>query len=43
MDFAIVFALFCDYAPLWLVLHYATQHRRAQGLSHGEEKLLSDL
>lgn len=30
-------------APLWLILHYTTKRRQAQGLTREDEKMLSDL
>ena len=39
-----VFAIFCIFvAPLWLIMHYATQRRHAQSLTREDEKMLSDL
>jgi phage shock protein B len=39
-----LFALFCIFiAPLWLILHYSTRRRQAQGLTREDEKMLSDL
>lgn len=44
MDFTAIFAIFCVFvAPLWLIMHYSTQRRRAQGLTREDEKMLSDL
>jgi phage shock protein B len=44
MDFTPIFAIFCIFvAPLWLILHYTTQRRRAQSLTREDEKMLSDL
>ena len=44
MDVTVVFVIFCIFvAPLWLILHYTTQRRRAQGLTGEDEKMLSDL
>ena len=44
MDVTAVFVIFCIFvAPLWLILHYTTQRRRAQGLTGEDEKMLSDL
>jgi len=43
-DFTAIFALFCIFiAPLWLILHYTTKRRQAQGLSREDEKMLSEL
>lgn len=43
-DFTGIFAIFCIFvAPLWLIMHYTTQRRRAQGLTGEDEKMLSDL
>ncbi len=37
-------SLFCIFvAPLWLILHYTTKRRQAQGLTREDEKMLSDL
>jgi phage shock protein B len=39
-----IFALFCVFiAPLWMILHYATRRRQAQGLTREDEKTLSEL
>lgn len=39
-----IFALFCVFiGPLWLILHYTTKRRQAQGLTHEDEKMLADL
>ena len=44
MDFTVIFAIFCIFvAPLWLIMHYTTQRRRAQNLTREDEKMLSDL
>jgi phage shock protein B len=44
MDFTAIFAIFCVFvAPLWLIMHYTTQRRRAQCLTREDEKMLSDL
>ncbi|MBN8713019.1 MAG: envelope stress response membrane protein PspB [Xanthomonadales bacterium] len=44
MDFTAIFALFCIFvAPLWLIMHYTTQRRRAQGLTREDEQMLADL
>jgi len=44
MDLTAIFAMFCIFvAPLWLILHYTTQRRRAQSLTGEDEKMLSDL
>ena len=44
MDFTAIFAIFCIFvAPLWLIMHYTTQRRRAQNLTREDEKMLSDL
>jgi len=43
-DFTGIFAIFCIFvAPLWLLLHYTTKRRQAQGLTREDEKMLSDL
>jgi phage shock protein B len=43
-DFTGIFAIFCIFvAPLWLILHYTTKRRQAQGLTREDEKMLSDL
>lgn len=39
-----IFIIFCIFvAPLWLILHYTTKRRQAQGLNREDEKMLSDL
>lgn len=39
-----IFAIFCIFvAPLWLIMHYSTRRRQAQGLTREDEKMLSDL
>ena len=39
-----IFAIFSIFiAPLWLILHYTTKRRQAQGLTREDEKMLSDL
>ena len=39
-----MFVIFCIFvAPLWLILHYTTKRRQAQGLTGEDEKMLSDL
>lgn len=44
MDLTAIFAMFCIFvAPLWLILRYTTQRRRAQSLTGEDEKMLSDL
>lgn len=44
MDVTAIFALFCIFiAPLWMILHYTTKRRQAQGLSGEDEKMLADL
>ncbi len=44
MDFTAVFAIFSIFiAPLWLIMHYTTKRRQAQGLTREDEKMLSDL
>ncbi|MGP1609915.1 MAG: envelope stress response membrane protein PspB [Burkholderiales bacterium] len=44
MDVTAIFAIFCIFvAPLWLIMHYTTRRRHAQGLTREDEKLLSDL
>lgn len=44
MDFTAIFAMFCIFvAPLWLIMHYTTQRRRAQGLTREDEQMLADL
>ena len=43
-DFTGIFAIFCIFvAPLWLIMHYGSQRRRAQNLTGEDEKMLSDL
>lgn len=43
-NFTAIFALFCVFiAPLWLILHYTTKRRQAQGLTREDERMLSDL
>ena len=43
-DFTGLFAIFCIFvAPLWLIMHYSTKRRQAQGLTREDEKMLSDL
>lgn len=43
-DITGMFALFCIFiAPLWLILHYSTRRRQAQGLTREDEKMLSEL
>lgn len=35
---------FCVFiGPLWLILHYTTKRRQAQGLTREDEKMLSDM
>lgn len=43
-NFIPIFAIFCVFigAP-WLVLHYTTRRREAQGLSREDEKMLAEL
>ena len=44
MDFTAIFAIFCVFvAPLWLIMHYTTQRRRAHCLTREDEKMLSAL
>lgn len=44
IDFTAIFALFCVFiAPLWMILHYSTRRRQAQGLTREDEKMLSEL
>jgi len=39
-----LFALFAIFiAPLWMILHYSTKRKMAQGLSSEDEKMLSEL
>lgn len=39
-----LFAIFCIFvAPLWLIIHYASQRRQAQSLTSEDEKMLADL
>jgi phage shock protein B len=39
-----MFVIFCIFvAPLWLILHYTTKRRQAQGLTREDEKMLSEL
>lgn len=39
-----IFAIFCIFvAPLWLIMHYTTRRRQAQGLTSEDEKMLADL
>lgn len=43
-DFTGMFAIFCVFvAPLWLIMHYTTKRRQAQGLTREDEKMLADL
>lgn len=43
-DFTGMFAIFCIFvAPLWLIMHYASKRRQAQGLTGEDEEMLSDL
>lgn len=43
-DFTGIFAIFCIFvAPLWLIMHYSTKRRQAQGLTREDETMLSDL
>ena len=43
-DITGMFAIFCIFvAPLWLIMHYTTKRRQAQGLTSEDEKMLSDL
>ena len=43
-DFTGMFAIFCIFvAPLWLIMHYTTRRRQAQGLTREDEKMLADL
>lgn len=37
----VIFGIFV--APLWLILHYSTKRKQAQGLSREDEKMLSEL
>lgn len=41
--FCIIVVLCIVVAPLWLILHYATKRRTAQGLTREDEKMLADL
>lgn len=39
-----IVVIFCIFvAPLWLILHYSTKRKQAQGLSREDEKMLSEL
>ncbi len=39
-----IIAIFCVFvAPLWLILHYTTKRRTAEGLSREDERMLSEL
>jgi phage shock protein B len=39
-----LFAIFCIFVALpWIIFHYSTQRRTAQGLSREDEKMLADL
>ncbi|HET6656219.1 MAG TPA: envelope stress response membrane protein PspB [Gammaproteobacteria bacterium] len=39
-----IVVIFCIFvAPLWLILHYGTKRRQAQGLTREDEKMLSEL
>jgi phage shock protein B len=38
---AVIFCIFV--APLWLILHYTTKRRQAQGLTREDEKMLQEL
>lgn len=39
-----VLIIFCIFvAPLWLIMHYTTKRRQAQGLTREDEKMLSEL
>ncbi|HET6655594.1 MAG TPA: envelope stress response membrane protein PspB [Gammaproteobacteria bacterium] len=39
-----IIVVFCIFvAPLWLILHYTTKRRQAQGLTREDEKMLSEL
>ena len=43
-DFTGIFAIFCIFvAPLWLIMHYTTKRRQAQGMTGEDEKMLADL
>ncbi|HEX7339622.1 MAG TPA: envelope stress response membrane protein PspB [Rhodanobacteraceae bacterium] len=43
-DFTAVFVIFCIFvAPLWLILHYGSRRRQAQGLTNEDEKMLAEL
>ena len=43
-NFTGIFAIFCIFvAPLWLIMHYTSKRRQAQGLTGEDEKMLSDL
>lgn len=42
-DLTGIFAIFCIFvAPLWMILHYATLRRQAQGLTSEDQRMLSD-
>lgn len=42
--FVAIFAIFCVFiGPLWLILHYGTKRRQAQGLTREDEKMLQEL
>lgn len=39
-----IFAVFCIFVALpWIIFHYGTRRREAQGLSREDEKMLADL
>ncbi|MBN8727693.1 MAG: envelope stress response membrane protein PspB [Xanthomonadales bacterium] len=39
-----IFAIFCIFIGLpWIIFHYGTRNRAAQGLSREDEKMLADL
>lgn len=44
VDFTGIFAIFCIFvAPLWLIMYYGSQRRRARNLTGEDEKMLSDM
>jgi len=43
-EFIPIFAIFCIFIGLpWIIFHYTTRNRTAQGLSREDEKMLADL
>ncbi|HET7306910.1 MAG TPA: envelope stress response membrane protein PspB [Gammaproteobacteria bacterium] len=38
---AVIFCIFV--APLWIIMHYSTKRRQAQGLTREDEKMLQEL